>query len=251
MTYPYNSTISLGKVSLNVTDLAKMTTFYTSIIGLQVLSQDTTSRQLTTDGKTVILELRQTPLPANKTYGLYHTAFLVPDRHSLGLHFLTRGISLEGAADHGYSEAIYLSDPEGNGIEIYHDKAVEQWDIRDNGQIIGVTEPTDTKSILEQLTDIPKHFLLAQDTRISHVHLSVKNALDSSLLYQKVFDLGDKMTIPSASWIASGNYHHHLAFNHWSAPYLKKHQEGTPGLAFLTIHIETPLLFSATLKKAR
>ncbi len=55
-------------------------------------------------------------------------------------HFLTRGISLEGAADHGYSEAIYLSDPEGNGIEIYHDKPVEQWDIRDNGQIIGVTE---------------------------------------------------------------------------------------------------------------
>lgn len=70
MTYPYNSTISLGTVSLNVTDLAKMTTFYTSIIGLQVLSQDTTSRQLTTDGKTVILELRQTPLPANKAYGL-------------------------------------------------------------------------------------------------------------------------------------------------------------------------------------
>ncbi|HEP1526110.1 VOC family protein [Streptococcus pyogenes] len=254
MTYPYNSTISLGTVSLNVTDLAKMTTFYTSIIGLQVLSQDTTSRQLTTDGKTVILELRQTPLPGDKAYGLYHTAFLVPDRHSLRLvlnHFLTRGISLEGAADHGHSEAIYLSDPEGNGIEIYHDKAVEHWYIRDNGQIIGVTEPTDTKSILEQLTDIPKHFLLAQDTRIGHVHLSVKNALASSLLYQKVFDLGDKMTIPSASWIASGNYHHHLTFNHWSAPYLKKHQEGAPGLAFLTIHIEMSLLFSATLKKAR
>ncbi len=59
------------------------------------------------------------------------------------------------------------------------------------------------------------------------------------------------MTIPSASWIASGNYHHHLTFNHWSAPYLKKHQEGAPGLAFLTIHIEMSLLFSATLKKAR
>ncbi|VGV39366.1 bleomycin resistance protein [Streptococcus pyogenes] len=111
MIYPYNSTISLGTVSLNVTDLAKMTTFYTNIIGLQVLSQDTTSRQLTTDGKTVILELRQTPLPANKAYGLYHTAFLVPDRHSLGLvlnHFLTRGISLEGAADR-YPQALFTS----------------------------------------------------------------------------------------------------------------------------------------------
>lgn len=120
MTYPYNSTISLGTVSLNVTDLAKMTTFYTSIIGLQVLSQDTTSRQFTTDGKTVILELRQTPLPGDKAYGLYHTAFLVPDRHSLGLvlnHFLVRGVSLEGAADHGYSEAIYLSDPEVMGLK--------------------------------------------------------------------------------------------------------------------------------------
>lgn len=254
MTYPYNSTISLGTVSLNVTDLAKMTTFYTSIIGLQVLSQDTTSRQFTTDGKTVILELRQTPLSGDKAYGLYHTAFLVPDRHSLRLvlnHFLARGVSLEGAADHGYSEAIYLSDPEGNGIEIYHDTPVEQWDTRDNGQIIGVTEPMDAQSMLDQLTDIPEHFLLATGTRIGHVHLSVKNALASSLLYQKVFDLGDKMTIPSASWIASGNYHHHLAFNQWSGPYLKKHQEGTPGLGFLTIHIETPLLFSATLKKAR
>lgn len=105
--------------------------------------------------------------------------------------------------------------------------------------------------MLDQLTDIPEHFLLATGTRIGHVHLSVKNALASSLLDQKVFDLGDKMTIPSASWIASGNYHHHLAFNQWSGPYLKKHQEGTPGLGFLTIHIETPLLFSATLKKAR
>lgn len=86
-----------------------MTTFYTSIIGLQVFSQDTTSRQLSTDGKTVILELRQTHLSGDKAYGLYHTAFLVPDRHSLGLvlnHFLVRGVSLEGAADHGYSEAI-------------------------------------------------------------------------------------------------------------------------------------------------
>lgn len=116
-----------------------MTTFYTSIIGLQVFSQDTTSRQLSTDGKTVILELRQTHLSGDKAYGLYHTAFLVPDRHSLGLvlnHFLVRGVSLEGAADHGYSEAIYLSDPEGNGIEIYHDKPVEQWDTRDNGKLL-------------------------------------------------------------------------------------------------------------------
>lgn len=254
MTYTYNSSIRLGMVSLNVKDLTNMTNFYTEIIGLSILSQDDNKSLLTFDGKEAIIELRLVNSDQEATYGLYHTAILVPNRNALGLalrQILVTQAPLDGAADHGYSEAIYISDPEGNGVEIYRDKDVSEWDIKEDGQIIGVTDPMDGQSMLDNLTEIPEVYKLDPATIIGHVHLSVHNALASSQLYQKVFQMGNKMTIPTASWIASGQYHHHLAFNNWGGPSLQKHQESNLGLNYLTIEYSDQIFFDATFKKAQ
>lgn len=254
MTYTYNSAIRLGMVSLNVKDLTNMTNFYTEIIGLSILSKDDNKSLLTFDGKEAIIELRLVNSDQEATYGLYHTAILVPNRNALGLalrQILVTQAPLDGAADHGYSEAIYISDPEGNGVEIYRDKDVSEWDVKEDGQIIGVTDPMDGQSMLDNLTEIPEVYKLDPATIIGHVHLSVHNALASSQLYQKVFQMGNKMTIPTASWIASGQYHHHLAFNNWGGPSLQKHQESNLGLNYLTIEYSDQIFFDATFKKAQ
>lgn len=254
MTYAYNSAIRLATVSLNVNNLDRMTTFYTEMIGFSILEKTDSKVLLTIDGKEAILELVLTQTPNSHAYCLFHTAILVPNRNALGLalhHLVMSHAAIEGAADHGYSEALYLSDPEGNGVEIYRDKDVSQWDIREDGQIIGVTEPMDGQSMLDNLTEIPQEYKLEEGTIVGHVHLSVKDAITSSKLYQQVFSMGDKMTIPTASWIASGDYHHHLAFNHWAGPNLAKHTDKLPGLNYLTIEFSDEIAFSASFKKAQ
>ncbi len=254
MTYTYNSQIRLSTVKLYVSDLAQMTDFYTHYIGLTVLEESENSVSLTVDGKEAILIFEKTDLPQENNYGLYHTAILVPTRNHLGLalrHLLVNQVPLTGAADHGYSEAIYLDDPEGNGIEIYRDKPMSQWDIREDGTIPGVTEEMDAQSMLDNLTNIPEIYTLPSETVIGHVHLSVKDATASSKLYQKVFNLADKFSLPSASWIASGDYHHQLAFNQWAGPKLAKRKEKRPGLAYLTIEYSNQNLYQVAIKKAR
>ncbi|MGT2907309.1 VOC family protein [Streptococcus dentiloxodontae] len=253
MVYAYDSKIRLGEVVLNVHDLEKQVAFYSDGIGFKVLKQTGEAAYLGLAGSDeVLMRLVKTALPAEDNYGLYHTAILVPDRLSLGAalkHLVTNGLPLTGGADHGYSEAIYLNDPEGNGIEIYRDKPMAEWDIREDGRIIGVTEELDADGVLAEAPDCDS-FTLSEGTVIGHVHLSVKNAIASSKLYQRVFDLGDKMTILSASWIASGNYHHQLAFNQWAGSHLAKRRKGLPGLNYLTVYLADELFFKAVLKKA-
>ena len=108
------------------------------------------------------------------------------------------------AADHGYSEALYLEDPEGNGIEIYRDKPVAEWDIREDGRIIGVTEELSAQEIYEMGHKV-EPFQIASATRMGHIHLSVIDSGVASVFFLKILDLSDKFTIPSASWIASGD----------------------------------------------
>ena len=253
MSYSYQSEISLGEVTLNVHDVVSQAAFYSNYIGFSILSQTDSEAELgLKDSKQVLIRLLKTDLPAKDNYGLFHIAILVPSRPALGAalkHLLLSGVNLTGGADHGYSEAIYLDDPEGNGIEIYCDKPVEEWDIREDGRIIGVTEELDANGLLASNQESDAYYL-DKETVIGHVHLSVRDAKDSSKRYQRIFNLGDKMTIPSASWIASGNYHHHLAFNQWAGPNLAKREKGRPGLNSFSIIFQNPIPFKASLKKA-
>ena len=240
MTYEYKSYIYLAEAVLNVKDLASQTAFYQQIIGLEILSQTETEVVLGLGGTALVhLIQAQESGEVRKHYGLYHLAILLPTRKALAdilKHLTDLQIPLVGGADHGYSEALYLEDLEGNGIELYRDKPVSKWDIRDDGRIIGVTEALAAQDIYE-LGERVEPFILAEGTRMGHIHLSVKDSRKSSQFYQKVLGLEDKFSLPSASWIAAGDYHHHLAVNEWGGKNLTPRKAGLPGLAYYVIEV--------------
>lgn len=212
-------TLTLSAVTLNVQHLSEMAHYYQHTIGLTVRQQSATTIDLGTTDQT-LLKLQYHPDLARKTNqsGLYHTAFLLPTRQALGdflKHILTEKIPVDGASDHGYSEAIYLTDPEGNGIEVYRDKPVTDWDIREDGRIVGVTEPLDAHGVLASAQDTA--YALPVDTQIGHVHLQVHDLQETSRFYQNVLGFTSKdAAIPQADFLAQGQYHHHIAVNTWS-----------------------------------
>ncbi len=240
MVYKYNSKIYLAEAVLNVKDLARLTAFYTQIIGLEILSQSDQEVLLGTGGKAVVhLKKTKGEEVVQTSYGLYHMAILLPSREDLAdvfKHIAELNYPFIGAADHGYSEALYLEDPEGNGIELYRDKPVADWDIREDGRIIGVTEELSAQEIYDMGRKM-NPFVIAPDTRMGHIHLSVKDSQLATAFYQAVLDLSDKFTIPSASWIASGDYHHHLAVNEWGGKALAKRDKDMPGLAYYVVEV--------------
>ena len=240
MTYAYHSKIYLAEAALNVKDLARQTAFYTQMLGLEMLSQTEEEVLLGAGGKPLV-HLTQTDRTeaVQVSYGLYHMAILLPSREDLAdvfKHIAELNYPFVGAADHGYSEALYLEDPEGNGIELYRDKLVADWDIREDGRIIGVTEELSAQEIYDMGRKV-EPFQIASATRMGHIHLSVRDSQVASVFYQKVLELSDKFTIPSASWIASGDYHHHLAVNEWGGKNLAKRDKDRPGLAYYVVEV--------------
>ena len=240
MVYAYNSEIYLAEAVLNVKDLARQTAFYTQIIGLEIRTQTETEVILGAGGKDLVHLIQTNRKEAVKSsYGLYHMAILLPSREDLAdvfKHIAELNYPFIGAADHGYSEALYLEDPEGNGIELYRDKPVADWDIREDGRIIGVTEELSAQEIYDMGRKV-EPFVIAPDTRMGHIHLSVKDSQLATTFYQAVLDLSDKFTISSASWIASGDYHHHLAVNEWGGKNLDKRKAEFPGLAYYVVEV--------------
>ena len=241
MVYQYNSQIYLAEVALNVKDLESQTAFYHQLLGLEILNQSENQVLLGAGGKPLVRLIKTDDISIPKqSYGLYHMALLLPTREDLAnvfKHLLDLKIPLVGGADHGYSEAIYLEDLEGNGIELYRDKPVTVWDVREDGRIIGVTEELSAQAIYELGKELDP-FVIAEGTRMGHVHLSVKNSREASTFYQDSLGLEDKFTIPHASWIASGDYHHHLAVNEWGGKNLVRRKNGMVGLAYYVVEVE-------------
>ena len=241
MVYQYNSQIYLAEVALNVKDLESQTAFYHQLLGLEILNQSENQVLLGAGGKPLVRLIKTDDISNPKqSYGLYHMALLLPTREDLAnvfKHLLDLKIPVVGGADHGYSEAIYLEDLEGNGIELYRDKPVTVWDIREDGRIIGVTEELSAQDIYQLGKEI-EPFAIASGTRMGHVHLSVKNSREASTFYQESLGLEDKFTIPHASWIASGAYHHHLAVNEWGGKNLVRRKNGMVGLAYYVVEVE-------------
>ena len=251
--YPlYNSQIQLNEVALNVNHLLQETEFYTKGLGLQILTQSDTEVLLGV-GTTPLVRLIQTTIDKSvkESYGLYHLAIHLPTREALGdflRHAVHTSLLLVGAADHGYSEAIYLEDFEGNGIEVYHDKPVNVWDIREDGRIIGVTEEMAGQEIYELGHDtIP--YQMPEGTRMGHVHLSARNSKESMEYLTTLLPVEDKFSVPSGSWIASGDYHHHLAVNQWGGPHLDVRAKNIPGLAYYTVETNDDSVFKDIFKK--
>ncbi|HEM4138331.1 TPA: VOC family protein [Streptococcus suis] len=249
----YNSQFELGHVALNVRDLELQSLFYQQVLGLQVLSQSPNQIDLGV-GKNILIRLIQTEQKGevSHSYGLYHLAIVLPSREDLGTifrHFIDNKIPLQGASDHGYSEAIYLADTEGNGIEIYRDLPQDTWDVRPDGRIVGITEPMDAETIYALGKKADAAYQMPAGSRMGHVHLSVRESAASSRFYQEVLAVEDKFSVPSAAWLASGDYHHHLAVNEWGGKHLQTRTEGMPGLSYYTVIYSNREAYEATLNR--
>ncbi|HEM3174464.1 TPA: VOC family protein [Streptococcus suis] len=250
----YNSQFELGYVALNVRNLELQSLYYKQVLGLQILTESQNQIDLGV-GQTILVRLIQTAQDGDvsQSYGLYHLAIVLPSREDLGTifrHLIDNKVPLQGASDHGYSEAIYLTDTEGNGIEIYHDLPQDTWEVRSDGRIIGKAEPMDAETIYALGKKADAAYQMPIGSRMGHVHLSVRESAASSRFYQEVLAVEDKFSVPSAAWLASGDYHHHLAVNEWGGKNLKTRQEGMPGLSYYTVIYSNQEAFEATLERA-
>lgn len=251
--YPYQSHVRLGAVTLNVRNLALETQYYQEVLGLSLLNQTQTSASLgIANTQTTLVTLRQVQADPTPSYGLYHLAILLPSRADLGNflnHLIRNQIPIVGGADHGYSEAIYLEDAEGNGVEVYHDQAERLWD-RQGDKIIGITESMDVEGVLASATSDGKDYKMPDHTKMGHIHLSVQNVTKASNFYQTLFAMTEKFGVPNASWISSGQYHHHFAFNSWAGQNLTNPTPETPGLLEFKVYVTSIAYFNAVKQKA-
>jgi catechol 2,3-dioxygenase len=211
----------VGQVNLKVQDLDRALTFYKEVIGFKVFEQTKNSAKLTADGKTVLLSIEQPDnvIPKQRrTAGLYHFALLLPSCADLGKllkHFLQVGYSLQGASDHLVSEAIYLADPDGNGIEVYADRPDSTWDWNDR-EVVMASEPLNAEDLLAE--GLPGTFNgLPEGTVMGHIHLHVSELGKTEEFYTKGlgFEVVNRYG-PQALFISSGKYHHHIGLNTWN-----------------------------------
>lgn len=216
-----SSDARIGRVSLTVADLDRALAFYQERLGFTQTEREDGKAMLSA-GKGDLLRLveQKGARPTHGTTGLYHFAILVPSRFALAKslkHLADTQTAVQGFSDHGVSEAIYLSDPDGNGIEIYRDHPRDQWPLR-NGSLAMVSDPLDLNGILSELEGKDAAWTgLDPDSSVGHVHLYVANIAECEKFYGNVlgFDLMQRFG-GAASFLSAGGYHHHIGINVWA-----------------------------------
>ncbi len=232
---------TIGQVCLTVADLGRSLAFYQDVLGF-------TPRR---DGSAATLEVGGTPLvqlieqpgarPVRGVAGLYHFAILVSSRLSLAYSLQRLAAArwpLQGLADHGVSEAVYLADPDGNGIEIYRDRPREAWPYRD-GRLAMVTDPIDLEGILAELEGRPgAPEGLDPRATIGHIHLHVAQIPEAERFYCDIlgFDRVQRFG-RSASFISAGGYHHHLGINTWAGEGVPPPPPDAAGLRWFEVRV--------------
>ncbi|MDK6234317.1 VOC family protein [Aerococcus sanguinicola] len=210
--------VTTKAVAINALDPKALADFYQETIGLSLIEAKADAYYLGTPDGQVLLEIYPTDERKKDYTGLYHMAFLLPSRKDLAnnfKHLLQVKAPLEGASDHGYSEALYLQDPEDNGIEIYADKDQAEWDINESGAIAGIVEPIAAEEVLA-LADPGDYQGMPNGTIMGHIHLHVHDIEETMNFYYDVMGLGVKFLMgKSALFMATGDYHHHLGANVW------------------------------------
>ena len=212
----------VGTVHLQIANLARSVAYYVDVIGLRLLEHSAGHARLGAHGESrTLIALHEfvgaRPVASRGRLGLFHVAILLPDRASLGrflTHLAERHVHA-GMSDHLVSEAVYLSDPDGLGLEVYADRPRDQWQTRDR-QLAMSTEPLDVQAVMAAALGIPWSGAPA-GTRIGHVHLHVGDLERASGFYHDMLGL-DKTVweYPGALFLAAGGYHHHLGANTWA-----------------------------------
>jgi catechol 2,3-dioxygenase len=224
---------------LVVTDLPLVSGFYQSMLGLKRIEKSASGEvlgagdrpllTLTTDGSA-----RRAPRNAA---GLFHTAFLMPNRTELARwlrHAAHSNVVLDGASDHLVSEAIYLSDPEGNGIEVYADRPHDRWKFHQDGMLEMATLRLDLQALYESAPQ-DRWDGMAEGSAIGHIHLQVGDVPGADAFYRDVLGLKLMARYPGASFFATGSYHHHIAANMWNSRGAGVREEHMTGLSNYTL----------------
>ncbi len=249
---------TIGMVSLTVADLSRSAEFYERTLGLRRLVGDDGRAHLGTQDGQLLIELvaDASAEPRNpRSAGLFHLALLMPDRielaRALGRLARTRW-PLDGASDHLVSEALYLSDPEGNGIEIYRDRPRREWP-QEDGTLAMATLPLDIQDVVAELGDAPRIEEVAPaGTRMGHVHLQVADLQPAEEFYCGV--LGFEVTVrgyPGALFVSAGGYHHHIGLNTWHSAGASVAAPGALGLRSFEAVLPTSEALDEVLSRVR
>lgn len=229
----------IARVSLVVRDLGQVSRFYETVLGLEKVAAEP-GRTLLGVSSLPLVELVARPeaAPAGPAEaGLFHTAFLLPTRRDLAnwiAHAQRLGARLEGASDHLVSEAIYLSDPEGNGIEVYVDRPRRDWPM-DGAAVKMATLALDGASLMAEQDPSAPAWRFPAGGRIGHVHLKVSDLDASEAFYRDRLGLQVMARYPGAVFLSWGGYHHHLAVNVWRSRGAALRGPQDAGLAEITI----------------
>lgn len=221
---PIDPALRVGSVRLAVGDLSRSADFYERVLGLPLLSgEQNGGASLGGDREHPLLELsglaHSTPAPPGLT-GLFHVAWLHPSRAALAE--TVRRIAgnrwpIDGASDHGVSEALYLSDPDGLGIEIYADRPRELWRRPASGHGVEmVTLPLDLEDLLAQGAEEPAP-AMGPEVVVGHVHLKVSDVPRATVFYRDALGFEEQAQMPSAAFLSAGGYHHHVGLNSWQS----------------------------------
>lgn len=234
---------AIGLVRLKVRNLETSVQFYEDVIGLKLLEKDQGIAQLTADGHSVLLILEENEnyriLREHSVSGLYHFAILVPNRKALGLslrNLIKHNIPV-GQGDHLVSEALYLNDPDHNGIEIYADRPRESWQKNSQGEYLMATDPVDIEGLLS-ISEGAEWKGLEPGTVIGHVHFHVGDLAIAKHFYCDV--LGFDITLhygSAALFVSAGGYHHHIGLNTWAGAGAPANPEDAVGIRYFTISI--------------
>lgn len=254
VTFASRTPLRIGAVALRARDLSRLTDFYSQAVGLNVLDRDTKTARLGAGGVT-LLELEDAPgaTPDDpRTAGLYHTAFLQPTRADLArwlVHAAQNRVQLTGASDHLVSEAIYLDDPEGNGIEVYRDRLPEEW--RWSGDRIQMaTDRLDLDNLAADAGNTT--YAGAPDgLRIGHIHLRVGDLVPTQKFYCDTIGLNPTAGRGGALFMSSGRYHHHVGSNVWHSAGAGKRDEDRAGLSWFAIEAADAAERDAVLKRLK
>ncbi|AIK36996.1 MULTISPECIES: VOC family protein [Bacillus] len=238
MDFRLHPSTTLGAVHLYVSNLQQSLAFYTDVLRLKVVREEEHIATLGNESNEplLIIEEKENALPKQRSRtGLYHFAILLPSRQDLAnilLHLVQKVYPLHGGADHYFSEAIYLADPDGNGIEIYHDRQREVW--RDEkGELPFVSNPLDGDGLLQQGNEWNG---FPSGTVMGHIHLHVADLEEAKRFY--VDGLGFEVTIPvrnGALFVSAGGYHHHVGLNTWQGEGVPPQMPNSVGLKYFTI----------------
>ena len=226
----------VGTVSLRVSDLGRQRDFYAAALGLEARDDGATRAEIVGGGGNALLSFdaaaaARTQPPAGSHTGLFHNAFRYPDRASLGAA-VRRTAELapvvEGASDHGVSDAVYFRDPEGNGIELYWDRPYEEWPTTPTGGVGMYTRPLDLRALIADADEDASN----GGCDIGHIHLQTADVEPTMTFWRDVIGLDERQRFGSqAIFLAEGLYHHHIGANTWQSAGAGPAPPDTPGLA--------------------